>query len=92
MLRNDVQLRVTVVAHDLDADAVRTRLGALADDPRVRLAEHRDGLRRPAGPFNHGLDLATAAFVSVMGSDDELEPHAIDSWHRSALCGTAPRR
>lgn len=85
VLRNDVPLRVTVVAHDLDSDAVRARLGALADDPRVRLTEHRDGLRRPAGPFNHGLDLATAAFVSVMGSDDELEPHAIDSWHRRAV-------
>ncbi|MGW9156573.1 MULTISPECIES: glycosyltransferase [unclassified Microbacterium] len=85
VLRNDVPLRVTVVAHDLDSDSVRTRLGALADDPRVRLTEHRDGLRRPAGPFNHGLDLATAAFVSVMGSDDELEPHAIDSWHRRAV-------
>ncbi len=84
-LRNTVPLRVTVVAHDLNADAVRARLGALADDARVRVVEHRDGLRRPAGPFNHGLDLATAAFVSVMGSDDELEPHAIDSWHRRAV-------
>lgn len=84
VLRNVVPLRVTVVAHDLDADTVRLRLGTLADEPRVRLVEYRDGLRRPAGPFNHGLDLATADFVSVMGSDDELEPHAIDSWYRRA--------
>lgn len=84
VLRNDVPLRVTVVAHDLGADEVRARLGRLADDVRVRVAEHRDGVRRPAGPFNHGIDLATAEFVAVMGSDDELEESAIDSWHRRA--------
>lgn len=84
VLRNTLAVRVTVVAHDLDADLVRRRLAALADDARVRVVEHRDGLRRPAGPFNHGLDLATADYVSVMGSDDELEPHAVDSWYRRA--------
>lgn len=89
VLRNHVVLRVTVVAHDLEAGLVRQRLGKLADDSRVRVVEYSDGLRRPAGPFNHGLDLATAEFVSVMGSDDELEPYAIDSWHRRAVRGGA---
>lgn len=84
VLRNKLPLRVTVVAHDLDPAVVRQRLGPLAEHAQVRVVEHRDGLKRPAGPFNRGLDLATADFVSVMGSDDELEPHAIDSWYRRA--------
>jgi hypothetical protein len=77
--------RVIVVCHDLDADAVRTRLGALADDERVLLTEHRDGIRSPAGPFNHGLELADARYVAVMGSDDTVTEGAFDSWHEVAL-------
>lgn len=30
--------------------------------------------------MNHGFDQATAQYVSLLGSDDELEPGAIDSW------------
>ena len=73
-------LRVTVVCHNIDAGPIAEKLGALVDDPRVRTIEHRDGLRSPSGPFNRGLDEATAPFVSIMGSDDLLEPGAVDSW------------
>ncbi|MGR2753278.1 glycosyltransferase [Agromyces arachidis] len=83
-LRSRSPLRVTVVCHGLGRDAVADRLGALADDPRVRLIEHHDGVPSPAGPFNAGLDAATARFTSIMGSDDELEPGAIDAWLRVA--------
>lgn len=44
--------------------------------------ELHDGVRSPSGPFNHGLDLAEAPFTAIMGSDDELEPGAVDSWLR----------
>ncbi|RXR26726.1 glycosyltransferase [Oerskovia turbata] len=74
------RVRVTVVAHGLGVEAVRSRLGGLADDERVRVVPFVDGVRSPAGPFNHGLDLATAPFTSVMGSDDVLEPGAVDAW------------
>jgi len=76
--RGDV--RVTVVCHGLPAGDIAARLGALADDARVRLVRHDDGVRSPAGPFNAGLALATGTFTSVMGSDDTLEPGAVDSW------------
>lgn len=77
-------VRVTVVAHGLKEDLVRSRLGDLTRDPRLRLVPFADGVRSPSGPFNHGLDLATGAYLSVMGSDDVLEPGAIDSWLRRA--------
>ncbi|WP_069385644.1 glycosyltransferase family A protein [Cellulosimicrobium cellulans] len=73
-------VRVTVVAHDLDPAVVVGRLGGLARDARVRVVGFVDGVRSPAGPFNHGLDLASAAYTSVLGSDDLLEPGAVDSW------------
>lgn len=75
-----VSVRVTVVCHDLDPAIVAARLGALADDPRVRLLEHRDGIRSPSGPFNAGLDAATGEWVAIMGSDDGLEPGALAAW------------
>ncbi|RKQ85933.1 glycosyltransferase involved in cell wall biosynthesis [Mycolicibacterium mucogenicum 261Sha1.1M5] len=73
-------LRLTVVCHNTPSINVRERLGRLSSDPRLRLVELNDGIASPAGPFNLGLELATAAFTSVMGSDDELEPGAVDSW------------
>lgn len=84
VLRSSAAVRVTVVCHNVPSEAIAGRLGALADDPRVRLIEHHDGIPSPTGPFNAGLDAATARFTSVMGSDDELEPGAIDAWLRVA--------
>ena len=80
-------VRVTVVAHNIGADLIGDRLGLYSDDQRVRLVELKDGIPSPSGPFNHGLDLATAEFTSVLGSDDELQKGAVDSW-----LGTARRR
>lgn len=73
-------VRVTVVCHNTPQDGIRSQLTGHVDDPRLRILELRDGVRSPAGPFNAGLDAATGRFTSVMGSDDELEPGAIDSW------------
>jgi hypothetical protein len=73
-------VRVTVVAHNIDPGVIRDRLGALADDPRLRLLELRDGIPSPAGPMNLGFARATAPFVALLGSDDEFAPGAIDSW------------
>lgn len=83
------RMRVTVVCHDVDPDAIRDALGALAEDAddsagRVRLLPFRDGIRSPSGPFNAGLDAADAEWVAIMGSDDELEPGAVDAWLATA--------
>lgn len=85
VLANATPVRVTVVCHDLPAAQVAR---VLADVPararalghEVRLVEHADGVRSPAGPYNRGLDEASAPYVSVLGSDDRLAPGAIDSW------------
>lgn len=79
-LRNRVAVRVMVVAHNTDPNAVRRRLGALANDPRVVVLDLHDGIRSPANSYNHALDSAIADFVSVVGSDDELAPGALDAW------------
>lgn len=76
-------VRLTVVCHEVPAAAIRARL----DPPHreaVRLLEHSDGRRSPAGPFNAGIDAATASYVSVMGSDDQLAPGAVASWFWTA--------
>lgn len=72
-------VRVTVVCHGLPAGDVLGKLGEV-DGERVRLVEFADGVRSAAGPFNHGLSIATAEYVSVMGSDDFLEPGAVSRW------------
>ncbi|MGV2983048.1 glycosyltransferase [Microbacterium sp. AGC85] len=75
-------VRVNVVAHNIDPGIIRANLGRYADDSRVRLLTLRDGIGSPAGPMNHGFARSDAPFLSVMGSDDELAPGAIDSWLR----------
>jgi hypothetical protein len=73
-------VRALVVVHNTDRAPIAARLGALADNPAVQLLELQDGIRSPAGPFNAGLDAATAPYTSVLGSDDEFAPGAVASW------------
>lgn len=73
-------VRVNVVAHNIDPAIIRENLGPYAHDDRVRLLPFTDGVRSPAGPMNHGFAVSGAPFMSLMGSDDELEPGALDSW------------
>src|SRR5690606_28609468 len=97
-----VEVRVSVVAHNLEADVVRARLeaeglgGALADG-RVRVLELADGVPSPSGPFTLGLENAEARYVSIMGSDDHLEPGALAAWFalgesRTSAAVLAPMR
>lgn len=81
-LRSRSVARVLVICHGIGADVIRSAAGI--DDPRVEFVEFDDGIRSPAGPFNRGLELATGRFVSIMGSDDELSPGAVDAWRRTA--------
>ncbi|AXH95348.1 glycosyltransferase [Ornithinimicrobium avium] len=82
---DELDVRVTVVCHGLDADAVAATVSDETRwDPRVRLLEHRDGVASPAGPFTAGLQAATAPWVSIMGSDDRLSPGALRNWLATA--------
>lgn len=74
------RVRVTVVCHNVDTSAFASMLQPWLNDDRLRLIELSDGRRDPAGPFNAGIDAADGEFLSIMGSDDSLEPGAVDSW------------
>lgn len=72
---------VTVVCHNTDPELVAAGLPPeVRDDPRLRLLRLDDGVPSPSGPFMHGIERARAPWVSILGSDDVLEPGAVASW------------
>lgn len=73
-------VRITVVVHNTDSAPIHERLRNHATDPRLRIVEFRDGIPSPAGPMNYGLEMATAPYTSLLGSDDEFAPGALDRW------------
>lgn len=70
---------VTVVAHNLPANELKAVV-----DPRhrsrVRWRELHDGLSSPTGPFTYGIRHSPSPWVSIMGSDDTLQPGAVRAW------------
>lgn len=70
---------VTVVCHNIAADQIASGVAEHHRD-RVRFFEYHDGIRSAAGPFNEGMRQARGEFVSIMGSDDTLQPGAVDAW------------
>lgn len=75
--------RAIVVCHNIEADRIRAVIPSDLRD-RVQYLEYSDGIHSPAGPFNYGLRCATAPWVAVMGSDDELQPGAVRAWLKLA--------
>ncbi|MFJ2502423.1 glycosyltransferase family 2 protein [Microbacterium sp. NPDC087592] len=72
-------VRVTVVCHGIDVREIAAAVGS-TEGPALRFVEYRDGIPSPAGPFNHGIRLADAEYVAIMGSDDFAEPGAVRAW------------
>ncbi|WP_151523544.1 glycosyltransferase [Serinicoccus kebangsaanensis] len=77
-------VRVSVVAHNLPREVVRGMLGDLADHRQVRVLEVHDAVPSPSGPFNAGIEAASAPWVAIMGSDDALAPGALAGWLAAA--------
>lgn len=77
------RLRITVVCHNTPIEPVRARIAPEHRD-LVRFVQLADGIHSPAGPFNEGIALAGAPWVSIMGSDDTLEPNALVRWVEAA--------
>lgn len=72
-------VRITVVCHNISAAEIKHTV--VADGAQnVRFLELSDGIRSAAGPFAYGISEATARYVSIMGSDDTLEPRALPHW------------
>lgn len=80
--------RVIVVAHGHPAEVFERKLDGFGKD--LRVLEHSDDIRSPAGPFNAGLGAVDAPYCAVMGSDDHLEPGAIAEWLRYATDDARP--
>lgn len=74
------RVRVTVVAHGRQPDEFAEQFARFEGDDRLRVVPFADGIPSPAGPFMHGLAIAEASFVSIMGSDDLLAEGAVDAW------------
>ncbi len=77
------RLRINVVCHNTDVEPIRQRV---APEHRglVRFLHYVDGIKSPAGPFNHGIAEATGTWVAIMGSDDSIEPGALVQWVETA--------
>lgn len=80
------ELRINVVCHNVPVDEIAQTLRPDARE-KVRLLEFNDGQPSPAGPFMFGISSATAEYVSIMGSDDSLEPGALRAWLDAARAG-----
>lgn len=82
------ELRITVVCHNLPVDEISSVLPERLSSV-VRFIGLKDGIASAAGPFNAGIAAATGRYVSIMGSDDYLEPGALAAWLESSDGGTA---
>ena len=73
---NGQHARAVVVCHNRDISEIK----AVIDQdlhPHIRFEHVADGIASPTGPFMHGITTSHATWVSIMGSDDELQPGAI---------------
>lgn len=75
------EARAVVVCHNTSVDSIRATIG---DAERVTFLELHDGVHSPSGPFNLGIRESDAQFVSIMGSDDLLDPGAVANWLSAA--------
>lgn len=73
------ELRINVICHNIGETEIAGILTEEARD-KVRFLEFADGEPSPAGPFMFGINNATGEYVSIMGSDDSLEPGALRAW------------
>ncbi len=70
---------VTVVAHNIAVDELRAVLPH-AHASQVRWLSLNDGTHSPANPYNYGTAGSTSEWVSLLGSDDYLQPGAVADW------------
>lgn len=77
------RLRINVVCHNTEVGPIRERV---APEHRglVRFLHYADGIKSPAGPFNHGIAESSGTWVAIMGSDDSVEPGALVQWVEAA--------
>ncbi|MGB3829090.1 MAG: glycosyltransferase [Ornithinimicrobium sp.] len=84
---NAEHARLTLVCHNVGVEQIQPLLEP-AHREQITWLEHHDGTPSASGPFNVGMRAAPGDFVSIMGSDDTVQPGAIASWlHRARQTG-----
>ncbi len=76
---NGRHTRLSVVCHNVAVGDIRAVLPR-AHRNKLTWLEHHDGVPSASGPFNAGMRAATGEFVSIVGSDDILQPGVVASW------------
>lgn len=76
---NRDSVRLTVVCHNIEVGKIRKGIEE-RHLPDLTFLSLMDGIPSPSGPFELGMRSATGEFVSIMGSDDMLQPGAVAAW------------
>lgn len=88
IVEGNPQAQAVVVCHNVAVAKIRDTFPTeLAN--QVTFLELSDNIPSPSGPFMYGIERSNADFVSIMGSDDFLEPGAISAWLELATKYTA---
>jgi CDP-glycerol glycerophosphotransferase len=69
-------VEVVVVDHGSTDGTSELLDGIAAREPRVRVFHLPDNEGGPGRPLNAGMDAAAGRYITILGSDDELEPDA----------------
>lgn len=67
----DPRAGAVIVAHNISSDRLDIPI-----DPRVQVVELEGAYGMPGAAFDRGIEVATAPWVGIMGSDDWFEPGA----------------
>lgn len=76
---NGDDVNLIVVCHNVDVALIENEIEA-RHRSRIKFLHLEDGIRSASGPFELGMNSGNAEFVSIMGSDDTLEPGAVRTW------------
>lgn len=70
------EIEIVVVDHGSTDGTAAVVQKYIERDSRIRLVQLPDNVGEPGRPLNAGIDDARGDWITVMGSDDELEPDA----------------
>lgn len=79
IVNGNPEARAVVVCHNTSISSITATLDPVLVEGTTFL-ELNDSIPSPSGPFMFGMRQSKAEYVSIMGSDDQLEPGAVAAW------------